>query len=370
MAGLVRSLREEGLQVEHRFAISDSYYRGARRPFARVILRFRMYLEYPMRLAWACLWRRDSQVQVISTSPFFAPFVALLFAPKERNPVVHLVYDLFPDALIVAGRIGSDRYTAKCVRWVVRETLTRAAANVFLGHRLLCHAEAQFGPIPNAYIIPVGADAIPFSSFHPKKVIEHDAIDVLYCGNLGAMHDIETLLHSLKQAIVGINSFKNITFTFHASGPLYSALKERIYTFTNPLPDWIRFEEPLNDAAWIARMIRAHVALVTMKPGAEKVIMPSKTYSALAAGQAILAICPTGSDLAELVRTESCGWVVTPGNAGDLQSALMEITGSRDVLQQKRENAFKAGQGKYSETAVGKMWVELLERLYVDGMAG
>ena len=48
----------------------------------------------------------------------------------------------------------------------------------------------------------------------------------------------------------------------------------------------------LSQAEWIATMESADVALVTMVPGSETVVMPSKTYSAMMAGQAILAIAP------------------------------------------------------------------------------
>jgi glycosyltransferase involved in cell wall biosynthesis len=91
--------------------------------------------------------------------------------------------------------------------------------------------------------------------------------------------------------------------------------------------------------------------------------MPSKTYSAMAAGQAILAICPRDSDLADIVRAEECGWIVAPGRPQDLRGVLAEIASRRDLLQQKRVNAFAAGQGKFSEVAVGKEWIGLLEEL-------
>jgi len=40
-----------------------------------------------------------------------------------------------------------------------------------------------------------------------------------------------------------------------------------------------------------------------MAPGAEQVVMPSKTYSAMMAGQAVLAIAPEESDLVDLIKT-------------------------------------------------------------------
>jgi len=50
-----------------------------------------------------------------------------------------------------------------------------------------------------------------------------------------------------------------------------------------------------------------------MTPGAEQVVMPSKTYSAMMVGQAILAIALVESDLVDLIKTAGCGWCVEPG---------------------------------------------------------
>ena len=92
--------------------------------------------------------------------------------------------------------------------------------------------------------------------------------------------------------------------------------------------------------------------------------MPSKTYSALAAGQAILAICPSDSDLANLVRDENCGWVVSPGQSHEFRHALTEIVSNRSLLLLKRENAYRAGQNKFSEKSVAQKWVELFGIIY------
>jgi glycosyltransferase involved in cell wall biosynthesis len=345
----------------HRFGISDADYRGASGPIARLLLRWRMYVVYPARLAWACLWQRGSHIHVISTNPFFAPLVAMLLA-RKRQKVVHLVYDLFPDALVVGGIIHPDSAVAECVRWIVTRTFARASANVFLGRRLLEYAESQHGSIARHRIIHIGADASPFATFPPKAVADHQTVEILYCGNLGAGHDIETFLEGIKATIPEAAVLNNVVFTFHASGSLYCALK-RVVSGNASLLNRIRLKDALPEKDWIRCMRRAHVALVTIRRGAERVVMPSKTYSAMAAGQAILAICPRDSDLADIVRAEECGWIVAPGRPQDLRGVLAEIASRRDLLQQKRVNAFAAGQGKFSEVAVGKEWIGLLEEL-------
>ena len=94
------------------------------------------------------------------------------------------------------------------------------------------------------------------------------------------------------------------------------------------------------------------------------VVLPSKTFSALAAGQAILAICPKDSDLADLVLKYDCGWVVAPGDVKSLRLQIQNIVTNRNELLSKRSNAYKVGQGMYSSYTVADKWVALGESLF------
>lgn len=124
-------------------------------------------------------------------------------------------------------------------------------------------------------------------------------------------------------------------------------------------------------------MLAADVGLITMIPGAEAAVMPSKAYSAIVAGQAILAVCPLDSDLAELVLRHDCGWVVVPagGRSGEsfsfphaavhygpqgLRDVFHRIVSDRDTLHRKRTNAFLAGHRLFSTQAVARQWHALL----------
>lgn len=95
-------------------------------------------------------------------------------------------------------------------------------------------------------------------------------------------------------------------------------------------------------------MESADVALVTMSPGSETVVMPSKTYSAMMAGQAILAIAPENSDLVDLIKTVDCGWWLEPGDVAGIEAALKVIDSDPELLLYKRENAFN-----YAHTYLG-----------------
>lgn len=119
----------------------------------------------------------------------------------------------------------------------------------------------------------------------------------------------------------------------------------------------------LGPEEWERVMREADIALVTMIPGAEKVVMPSKTYSAMMAGQAILAIAPEASDLADTVRRAACGWVIAPGDVTALRQVLQQVQTEPDTVSSFQKNARSYALAHYSMTVLAQTWADTLKTL-------
>lgn len=355
LSALIKEISDHGLIAEHKFIISAESYRNSNSTLCRVILRFRMYIEYPIRLMLESILDRRPRIYIVTTNTFFAPLIAIAFSNSNQK-VINLVWDLYPDLLVGGNAARLKSPFMALLSKLVGMIFSRASANVFLGERLLSYARSRFPMISNAHVIPVGGDDGLFVGDQFRIIEDNKPIDILYCGNLGAMHDVDTLLGTLDSEVLLNGNFK---ISFNASGPNYSFLRDALkneinYPFKN-----ICLGEPLTNVAWRARMFEAQVALITLKPNAERFIMPSKLYSALVFGQAILAVCTYDSDLATLICENDCGWVVEPGHSDQLQDALLEITTNAGLLNIKRQNALKAGRDKYSAQVIAKEWVRL-----------
>lgn len=419
LSGLIRELRTAGHDAVHRFQVSNSDYRRARSKCGHLWLRIRMYAVYPLQLMVASLWCREPVVSVVTTNTFFAPLLATLVASRQRR-VVHLVYDLFPEALIQAQAIRANGFLSKALSWITAVILRRCSANVFLGERLQQYVQSRYRRIRNATVIPVGADGRPFTrhddgddSVGRSAPLDIEAaekssgplpVTVLYCGNMGRMHDVATLTELLKagldtrldgfdpssggKAEVGAVTghtcdgpanalapseckparIPTLHFVFHATGSGYSQLRSIYAGVPNDTPTLIApglcvtFSGDLGDSEWEATMRAAEIAFVTIAPGAERVVMPSKVYSAMVAGQAILAVCSWDSDLASMVRKHDCGWVVEPGDVGGLAEVLSRIRSNGAEVIAKRRNAYQAGHSCYDVKALVPLWLALFSR--------
>lgn len=365
MRAWAREMGNLGYETALRWQVDERDYRQAKTRWQRLRMRWRCYISYPLNLLLRCR-SGPARISIVTSNTFYAPGLVALTCAKGVTPV-HLVYDLFPDALEADGAWRQNGLTSKLVRRWQRMTFEKSALNVFLGEHLLAHAERTHGKIPRTVIIPVGAEGAFFENYPPQPRASGHRTVLYYGGNLGRMHDLETVLGAWTLPGPPDASFR---WRFQGNGVGFARLEA--LAAKNLLPANVSLGGNLPDAEWTQAMLDADIALVTMRPGAERVVMPSKTYSALVAGQAILAIAPRDSDLAELVTRHNCGWVIEPealargradsGVAG-LRSLLARLANAPDEIYAKRLNAFRAGHEHYSMPAVAKTWGAALKTL-------
>lgn len=341
-----------GWRINRLHALHESDYRAPRGLVGRAWLRWRMYGAY----AWTC-WRAAGRrsaacsIRVTTTNPFFAPALVQRAAGKD-GVTINLLYDLYPDALVHAGVLRSDSWVAERCAAITRTALRECAATVFLGEHLRRYAETRYGAARRGVVIPVGADGRPFRDNPPRPLSRGESVTMLYAGHMGRMHDVDTVADAMMYGLPA-----GVRLQFHATGAGYSRLRSKVPATA---AEW---GGSLDDAVWKPTMANAQIALVTMAPGAEEVVMPSKTYSALVAGQAVLAVCPLESDLAALIAKHDCGWVVAPGDVETLNKILQLIADSPDVLHAKRLNAFSAGHLYYDSQVLARRWLELFDSI-------
>jgi len=354
---LVRCLSARGVLASLQYEVGQKDYWEVKGIGSRIAFRFRAYVWYPLRCVWRFLSGSRPLLAVVSTNTFYVPLLAIL-CKRRKVRIVHWVLDLYPDVLELHGVIKAGGVVSNVLSSLIAFTIRASSANVFLGRHLLAHAESRFGRIKNARVIPVGADGSPFLGKCPS--LRAGAVKILYSGNFGRMHDIETI-----EKAITLGLPLNVSLVFRSSGAGYRRLRDNIRKIRPTgasvgIRGGIEFRESLGDDGWRDEMLSADIALVTVRRGAEGVIMPSKTYSAMVAGQAILAIAPTNSDLAELVRDHNCGWLVEPGDVDGLIRTFEEIVGSRDLVLRKRLAAYHAGHAYFDQKVLADEWIKLL----------
>ncbi len=350
---LLAEIAAAGHSVTHNYALSDFAVHDDSTSWKRLVRRWRMYPGYGLQIV---IRNKTADINVACTNPFFAPALVQLLNGRQSR-TVFLLYDLIPDGFELAGLIRTGGILSRLLAQPTIYALRHCSATVFLGKRLMEEAQRRYGRAAYSAIIPVGADGAPFRNYPPAPPAAGQRIRILYCGNMGQAHDGETIPKLLERGL----SWPDVDWHFHSYGSRYRSFANVLLNSCKS--NSCRLEGPLAGDAWFSAMRSAHIALVTARPGAEKIVMPSKTYSALVAGQAILAVCPRQSDLADLVKETDCGWVVAPGDVQGLGRVIEEVRSNPALLQAKRERAFKLGHEQYDIAIVAKKWLALFDEI-------
>ncbi|MHC1767831.1 MAG: hypothetical protein AB9869_26760 [Verrucomicrobiia bacterium] len=376
-----RALEEGGLSPETVTSIEELDYRASARAggWERVRLRWTMYVSYPTRLCVEAVRSAPDRIFVVTSNTFFAPLLVGLIGKVRRFTTVHLLYDLFPDALEVSGAVRPSGILSRLIGWMTRMTQRICHGSVYLGELLARHAQRRWGPSRNDRSIDIGADDALFVQHQPDRsdgdVICH------YGGQLGHMHDAEALVASIQQVCRPESlCAEGCRFHFNVSGAQSRYVHESL---SGPR---VTIEDAVAGHVWREKIRAFQIGLVTLSPGGATVCLPSKTYSMMAGGLAILAICPEWSDLAHLIAENDAGWVVnnspfktraelngvdysvrvrqrrpTAAIAEDFERILAHVLSHRDELGRKRTNAWRCIPGRYGLTVIAGAWREYLE---------
>ena len=95
----------------------------------------------------------------------------------------------------------------------------------------------------------------------------------------------------------------------------------------------------------------------------EGLSVPAKLYTALAAGQAILAVVGEGSDVADIVEESRCGLRVDQGDADGLVRGLLRCLEQPALLAEMKANARRCFEERFTMEQAVRQYHEIFSRI-------
>jgi colanic acid biosynthesis glycosyl transferase WcaI len=336
-----------------RIVAAATYVRGG---FGRRVLAWLHYLR--QALFWLARSPRRTPVLVFSNPPLL-PWLAGIVCGLRRQPYAVMVYDIYPDVLVGLGKISSGSALARLWRIFNRWAYERAGVVMTIGEYMAATLSRQFDPrrtaagyIPVVYpwadtsvIRPLPKDQNWFAREHGQV----DRLTVMYSGNMGIGHDLETMLAAAER----LQSVPAVHFLFIGDGPKRALIAEAIDSgrvMNVTLLDW----QP--ESVLPYSLTCADISLVSLEEGMSGLAVPSKTFYALAAGTPIVAISGAHSELSSIVDRYGCGWSLAPGSVEELTEILEKMSVDRSTLERlqrtSRAVAERIGSRSNTRTAV------------------
>ena len=153
-----------------------------------------------------------------------------------------------------------------------------------------------------------------------------DELVLLYSGNLGLAHDLETI----QGAMLQLRNNPRFRFIFSGTGGKRAQLAAYCESHgignveLRPFVDRDKLSEGL---------AVGDIGLVTQTEVTCGALVPSKVYGILAAGRPLLYIGPASATPALLIERHRCGWRVSPGDVQAVTNLLLHLADHPEIVR-------------------------------------
>ncbi|MGA8582602.1 MAG: glycosyltransferase family 4 protein [Roseiarcus sp.] len=305
-------------------------------------------------------------IVVVETDPPLLSIWAWWLLRTRQVRIINWLQDVYPE---VAVRFGVRFTRGRVGDFLARlrdQSLRNAAANVVLGSRMAAYIESRGVPRASIRLIPNWVDD---RAIHPvesganplrKRWGLGNKFVVGYSGNLGRVHEFETVLAAAEL----LRDHRDLRFLFIGGGFLYEGLKEALRRRSL---DKLAIFMPYQDQSELANSLSVpDVHWVSLRPEFEGLIVPSKFYGIAAAGRGAIAITEADGEIAQLIAAHKCGAIITPGDGAALADLLNLMIVDRALGAAWGRNARSMLSAHYSRTQALDRWSQLIRSLDQD----
>jgi len=177
---------------------------------------------------------------------------------------------------------------------------------------------------------------------------------VLYSGNLGRCHDMDTILEAAK-----LLQDEPIQFVCIGAGAKRDNLIEQVKQLG--LNNFLFL--PYQDKHILPHSLTAcDLSLVTVDERTENLVTPSKLYSALASERPIAAICSQDSYLRELISEADCGVAFENGDSNGLAQFIRLLSRDRQLAECMGKSGRQYLRSHFTPKIISKQYLDVLRR--------
>jgi colanic acid biosynthesis glycosyl transferase WcaI len=295
--------------------------------------------------------RRRVDAVIAMSPPLTLGLSGWLIAKGRRAPLVFNIQDVFPDAAIETGVITNSA-VINVSRWLEKVSYRVASIVTVLSDDLRDNVVAKL-PVSQASKVVVIPNFVDTEVIQPRdrmtKYREDLGIDdrpvVMYAGNVGFSQSLNLLLDAARE-------FPEVAFVVNGSGAARTALEADAEKLSNVVFGDYQPIERLSEV-----LATADIHAVLLKRGLGKVSVPSKTYSVMAAGRAVIAAIDPGTEVTRLIDGAKCGLTVLPDDSVLLIEALRTMLADFNEIRQMGDRAREFVEQVASPASVAQQYV-------------
>ena len=213
-------------------------------------------------------------------------------------------------------------------------------------------------------VLPVAVDTVrlrPIEKANNPFAVEHHLTDkfvVLYSGKMGVGHNIELIL----AASLLLKQYTDIKFVFIGNGPKYELVKH--FMAENNSPNILLL--PLqSEETFPYSMACGDIGIVSQEASMAHLFMPSKIYSMMACGEAIIGIGSEHDDLKCLIERANVGFNVSRKDVRYLANCILKLYDNSEMLNSFKSNARRITELEFSISMMQSRYSKLFNSLLI-----
>jgi colanic acid biosynthesis glycosyl transferase WcaI len=243
------------------------------------------------------------------------PIMSLVLAPwikfvSRSTKVATWYFDVYPDALVADRMIKHSGMVNGILRAIERRAWKGVDLIFDLGH---CMQNLLKSRATNAKSLTI----YPWSLLEPSEINSPSAevrnklfgtakIGLLYSGNLGHAHEYKPCLSFMSHFTTD-----EAHLHFACRGSKLADLKDSLHAGQHPT---ISLGSLVPEEQLALHLTATDIHVVTLADDWTGIVVPSKTFGALAVGRPVLFFGPPTSEIARLIKQHQIGWVIESGN--------------------------------------------------------
>lgn len=324
--------------------------------------RYASYIVFWVTATVRCLGMPRYDVVVPLTTPPLLSCLAVFLKSFKGCRVVCWSMDVYPELGVLLGALAPDGMMTRLLSAASSWSLKRCDAVVALGEHMAARLVKKgiqpervvvLPPWENpAEIMPLGGTENPFRR---SQGLDGKFV-VLYSGNLGAAHDVETVLLAAERLV----REEEIVIAFAGGGSRRRWAEEQAHS--RELMN-VRFVSYQSRERLRFSLAAGDIHLVTLRSGFEGLLVPSKFVAALAAGRPIIFVGPGDGEIPDALQKGDCGIVIEPGDPDRLVDAVLTLRKEVRLRERMGRNARILFEREYTRRAVTARFAGLLNRV-------
>ena len=314
-------------------------------------------------LKWAKKNKKNQYDMIFAVSnPPLNAFIGVKLKKMFKAPFVFMNWDIYPHSIEAAFKNPIIRFACKIWHKLNNKYYPQIDRLITIGEIMSESINSGLKKKIDITVLPIAADTDKIRPVLPEENIfrTQNALEekfvVLYSGNMGYGHNIGIILDAAGKLI----DDKNISFVLIGEGQQYESIKNRLETdglenvklFSWQPADIFPYSVACGD-----------IAIVTEETAHAHLFMPSRSYSMMSAGEAIIGVCSDYDDLNRLITRYEIGEIVTDSNVDTLVEKIKSFAENPDKLKGCQQKARKVAEEVYSIPVISSGYKKIFDEL-------